>query len=679
MFTAASVNLGRGFFSELGQLAGVSRTDWSWGPLFADFDNDGQKDLFVTNGFVKDLTDLDFVKFQADEAGALPLLEQLKQMPATPTHHYAFRNNGDLTFANTVEAWGFTDNTITSGSAYADLDNDGDLDLVTNNTNGPARIDRNWQQETAPQSYLKIQVKGTSVNPYAVGVRVWVYSNNGVQYLENQPTHGFQSSMSGPLHVGLGSVEVVDSVRVQWPDGRSRLLIKPAINTILTIDYQPYISFYDFSQSPISSFFVPASGLDFVHHENVNINFDRQILLPKLYSRNGPKMAVGDVNRDGLDDVYIGGARGQTGHLFIQKTGGTFARSVQAAFEKDSTAEDCGAVFFDADGDRDLNLYVVSGGYEQFPDDPVLNDRLYLNNGPRGYGSGQFSPTVLPVMATNKDGDLDFVVGNVGQNNPFGAAVDRPVSLYYGDFDNNGSVDFYMTHFFGDKAFPTYGRDEALEQLVSLRKKFTTYKSYSSATINDIFDEVTIQKAEKLSMTEPQTGLLINDDGNLRWQPLPLWAQVAPVYAIDVADVNHDGHTDILLGGNDATYRIGKMDANRGVLLLGNGRNEFRAVPSGLTWPGDVRDIQRIKTPAGPLLAVMQNNGSVVLLNEPKKSVYQIDFTGDFPPLTGINRTPHPAQAGSAIDQTAPLGGKIAGCPSLTGWGGRGVNTPLPL
>ncbi len=732
------VNLGNGF-TEIGQLAGVSRTDWSWGPLFADFDNDGFKDLFVSNGFVRDLTDLDFVKFQADQTGNVPLLEQLKRMPSTPTHHYAFRNNQDLTFANAVDDWGFADNTIASGGAYADLDNDGDLDLVTNNTNSPARIYRNRQQETAPHTYLRIDVRGTGANPNALGARVWIYADSTVQYLENWPTHGFQSSMMGPLHVGLGEAKSVDSVRVQWPDGRSRSFLKPAINTLLQADYQVNSLIYKDQSAPDLTYFKPAPTFDFVHRENANIDFNRQILLPKLYSRNGPKLAVGDLNGDGLDDVYVCGARGQAGQLLVQQKSGAFTRTAQSVFAADSLAEDCDALFFDADGDRDLDLYVVSGGYEQFPDDPVLNDRLYLNNGISANGNVSFSRATLPAMPTNKscvkpldldrdgdldlfvggsvscglypyssasyllkndgrghftiakklelglvtdaaiadiyrdgrpeivvtaewqpvrvlvthslladpattitdfsqhptdhpdfpqlpgwwnriqatdldrDGDLDFVLGNVGQNNAFGASPETPVTLYYNDFDNNGSVDFYMTHSFSDGTFPVYGRDEALEQLVSLRRKFTDYKSYSTATIEDIFDPETIQKATKNTLTEPRTGLLINDKGQLRWQPLPLWAQVAPVYAIDVADVNNDGHADILLGGNNATYRlrIGKMDANRGVLLLGDGRNNFTSVQSGLNWTGDVRDLRRIRTATGPQLVVTQNNGPV--------------------------------------------------------------------
>lgn len=741
-------------FSELGQLAGVSRTDWSWGPLFADFDNDGQKDLFVSNGFVKDLSDLDFVKFQvgpgqvgprqADEASSQPLLEQLKRMPSTPTHHYAFRNNGNdsvapLPFTNVVNEWGFADNTIACGSAYADLDNDGDLDLITNNTNSPARIYRNRQQQTKPQTYLRIQVRGAGANPQAVGARVWVYAKGGVQYVENQPTHGFQSSMAGPMHIGLGLLKAVDSVRVQWPDGRSRLVLAPTLNTTLTIDYLDNAPIANAGFMSAKAYIEPTVGLDFTHRENFNIDFNRQILLPKLYSRNGPKMAVGDVNGDSLDDLYLCGAQGQAGQVFIQQTGGLFTASVQPALVADSTAEDCDALFFDADGDRDLDLYVVSGGYEQFPDIPALNDRLYLNN-----GRGRYTKAPLPPMASNKscvkpldfdrdgdldlfvggsvkcglfpyssesfllqndghghftitkkldlglvtdaaivdldqdhfpelivtaewqpirvlfsklfqedpaatltdfsrhndrlpnlaelrgwwnrvqaadldkDGDLDFVLGNVGQNNPFGASPDRPVTLYFGDFDRNGSVDFYMTHSFSDGVFPVYGRDEALEQLVHLRKKFTDYKSYSVATIDDVFDKETIKRAEKLLMTEPRSGLLINENGQLRWQPLPLWAQVAPTHAIDVADVNRDGHPDILLGGNDATYRIriGKMDANRGILLLGNGHNEFRSVSSGLNWTGDVRDIRRVRTATGFEWIVTQNNGPVLLYKQ---------------------------------------------------------------
>ncbi len=720
-------------FSEIGQLAGVSNTDWSWSPLFADFDNDGHKDLFVSNGFVKDLTDLDFVKFQ-DEAKGLPLLEQLKKMPTTPTHHYAFKNNGNLTFKNMVSEWGFEQSTVACGAIYADLDNDGDLDLITNNTNEPAHIYKNTQQETDPQTYLKVEING----PYSLGAKAWLYADTSLQYIENQPTHGFQSAVIAPLHFGLGKAKKIDSVRVQWADGKSRLFINPKPNQMLKFSYESDFQTFNIIQKN-EPYFQSVAGIDFLHKENLNIDFNRQILIPKLYSRNGPKMTVGDVNGDGLEDVFVCGAQNQAGALFLQNSDGKFIISKQIVIEKDAAAEDCDALFFDADNDNDLDLYVVSGGYEQRLDDAILQDRLYLNN-----GKGQFEKGTLPTMFTNKscvkpidfdldgdidlfvggsvkcglfpynsisyllkndgkahfsivqtfdlglvtdaaiadidhdkysdiivtaewqpiqvlgnkrtkeqrnkgneatkffelktqslnhsithlgwwsriaaadldnDGDMDFVVGNVGQNNQFGASPEKPVMMYYGDFDQSGSIDAYMTHFFGEKAFPIYGRDEALEQMASLRKKFIDYKSYSTATIEDVFSKETIEKATKFTFNEPRTGLLINENGELKFDPLPIEAQFAPVYAIEIADFNNDNKLDILLGGNNSTYRIrvGKMDANHGILLLGNGRNKFKATSSGLSWQGDVRDIQTINTKNGKHLIVSQNNNKVLL------------------------------------------------------------------
>lgn len=748
-------------FQELGQLAGISNTDWSWAPVFADFDNDGNKDLFITNGFVKDLTDLDFVKYQSEQGniGSIPLLEQLKKMPSTPTHHYIFKNNGDLTFSNEVKNWGFEKSTVASGAVYVDLDNDGDLDLVTNNTNEPAHVYKNTQQETKPQTFLKIKLDGTS----SFGSKVWVYTNHTLQYAEYQPTHGFQSSIVAPLHFGFGNVKTIDSVRVRWNDGTIQLIKNPKINTTLTpTPYSPtsYTStpytFKPYTYTPYTSP-TPFSLFNYTHQENLNIDFNRQILLPRLYSRNGPKMAVGDVNADGLEDVYVCGAVNQAGQLFLQKSDATFTQNPQPVFVKDATSEDCDAIFFDADGDKDLDLYVVSGGYEQALEDPLLQDRLYLND-----GKGHFMNGILPKIFTNKscvkaldydldgdldlflggsvqpsrfpmsekscllsndgkgnftkvsdwdlgivtdaaiadingdkfpeiittaewkpvqvlenvevdspqsivdsgqpsvpeskienqeskiknrqfqitqspnhsitqslgffsrikvadldnDGDTDFVVGNIGLNTPFHINQEKPLKLYYADFDKNGSIDPYMTYFFEDKSYPAAGRDEALEQVVSLRKKFTDYKSYSLSSIEDIFGKDVIENTPQLTINEAKSGILINNKGILEWKTLPMEAQVAPVYAIEVADFNKDGKLDILLGGNNSTFRIriGKMDANHGILLLGNDKNDFKATNSGLNWQGDVRDIQTIQTKKGKVLMISQNNDKMLFV-----------------------------------------------------------------
>jgi enediyne biosynthesis protein E4 len=237
------LNNGGGLFSEIGQLAGVSNTDWSWSPLFADFDNDGHKDLFITNGFVRDLSDLDFVKYLSDEESkkqggqaSASLLEQVKQMPTTPTHHYIFRNKGDLTFENTTDTWGFGGSTIAAGSVSVDLDNDGDLDIVTNNTNEVARIYQNQAQQKLPQSYLKINLKGEEANQFALGTKVYVFANGQTQYQENWPTHGFQSSNAAALHFGLKNAQKIDSIKIVWPNGKVFVQQNPKANQTLHID-----------------------------------------------------------------------------------------------------------------------------------------------------------------------------------------------------------------------------------------------------------------------------------------------------------------------------------------------------------------------------------------------------------------------------------------------------------
>jgi enediyne biosynthesis protein E4 len=717
-------------FSEIGQLAGVSNTDWSWSPLFADFDNDGYKDLFVSNGFVKDLTDLDFVKYQSDEAQDAPLLSQLKKMPSTPTHHYAFKNNGNLTFDNKTDDWGFGQSAIASGAVYADLDNDGDLDIITNNTNEPARIYENQSQQQKRQNYLKIKLKGAVQNPFAIGSKVTVYANGQQQYQELWPTHGFQSSMLESLHFGLGNPQKVDSIKIVWPDGKSWVVGHGSrVNREIVVSQESRTGSHK-SHSPhlITQVLQPVSHISFVHSENPVIDFNRQILIPYLYSSGGAHTAVSDVNGDGLEDIFAGGALNQSGAIFLQKSDGSFQKSKQPILETDAIYEDRDAAFFDADGDHDLDLYVVSGGYELVQDDPLFQDRLYLNN-----GKGTFTKGILPKLLTNKscvkaadldqdgdidlfvggfvkagrypmndpsyvltnngkgqfvttkmldlglvtdaaiadidndkkpeiiitaewqkivclqnykgkqtppishlsslisqfgwwssikaadldnDGDMDFVVGNLGLNTQMKANESQPILLYYSDFDQNGSTDPFITYFNQGKAYPLANRDEALEQVVALKKKFTDYKSYSTATIEDIFTTEQLSKAQKRTVTETRTGMLINDKGTFTFKALPIEAQFAPVYAIATDDLNNDGRKDLILAGNNTTMRIriGKMDANHGMVFLNKGQNDFIYLPqnqSGLWLNGDVRDCQTVKTKQGKQWIFSINNGPI--------------------------------------------------------------------
>jgi hypothetical protein len=417
------------FFTEIGQYAGVFSTNWSWSPLLCDFDNDGNKDLHISNGYGKNSTHMDFIKFaveqiikdQQDKA-TMPRMGFIDKIPATILKNYFFKNNGDSTFTNVSDAWGIELPTLSNGTAYADLDNDGDMDLVLNNINDYAFVYRNNSEKLSKNHFLKVKLDGTGLNKGGIGAKVEVTCKDRTCVQEFMPSRGYMSSMNHELIFGLGNASLVDQLRVTWPDLREQTLTAVQVNQTITLHNEaahtanPGIEKKVYN--PVFKLLGNKNLLDFKHIENEYNDFKEQILLPHLLSTQGPFIAKGDVNNDGLEDLYIGGAKNSPGKLFIQMRSGTFKWQHQFCFEDEKGCEDMGVVFFDADGDKDQDLYVVSGGNEFSINSPELQDRLYLNNGKGNFAKAKDH---LPVMLTSgscvitgdidNDGDPDLFVG----------------------------------------------------------------------------------------------------------------------------------------------------------------------------------------------------------------------------------------------------------------------------
>ncbi len=415
------LNSGNSTFSEIGQIAGVSNTDWSWSALFADFDNDGFQDLFVSNGYKRDFTNHDFLNYKADQEIKIAqkkagiYTEMFEKIPSSKPTNYLFKNSGGLQFDNVSDLWGFDEGGLTHGAAYADLDNDGDLDMILNNMDANAGIYRNNVGDILKNNYLKIKLLGNDQNHFAIGARVIVFAKGQLIVREQYPVRGFQSSVDPILHFGLDSVTQVDSIHVLWPKGGLQKLMGTSVNQILSIKESDTNHSTIVQKSIASPLLEEVQIMPISHVENEFIDFLIQPLLPRMYSTQGPAMVIGDINGDALNDLFVGGGKGHKGAIYLKNHKGDYSK-LQQSF--DGATEDVDASFFDADGDGDLDLYVVSGGYEFSSNEGGLQDRLYINKGDGKFDKAKnrlpsflSSGSCVRPFDFDGDGDLDLFVG----------------------------------------------------------------------------------------------------------------------------------------------------------------------------------------------------------------------------------------------------------------------------
>jgi hypothetical protein len=423
MSNMLQLNNSNGTYSEIAQLAGIAQTDWSWAPLIADFDNDGFKDIFITNGIQHDLSNQDFrnqMRQNIMNRKKVSLDEAIAMMPSSKLQNYIYKNNGDLTFSKSSDSWGITQKINSNGAAYADLDNDGDLDLIVNNQAEEASIYKN----NSISNYIAFSLHGSKNNTMGIGANIKLYSDDLQQSKSLFVSKGYQSSVTHKLNFGLGDRTTVDSLEILWSDGKKQVLKSLEINKTIDVNYQDATAATTVLKRKTKALFETLNpteiGINYRQKENIFNDFKLQVLLPQKQSESSSPIAVADVNGDNLDDLFIGNAKGAHAALYLQKSDGTFVEKNQLLFKKERIYEDTDATFFDIDNDGDLDLFVSSGGYEIEPDSPLLQDRVYLND-----GTGMFSKSKrIPSLLTNtsavttgdydQDGDMDvFICGSV--------------------------------------------------------------------------------------------------------------------------------------------------------------------------------------------------------------------------------------------------------------------------
>lgn len=529
-------------FSNVSRITGTSSTDWSWGPLFADFDNDGLKDLFVSNGTRREINNNDyFNKLEQMDNKADSLLPLSLQIPSEKIDNFIFQNKGDLNFERSNEKWGIEYKGFSNGCAYADLDNDGDLEIITNNLDDFASIFENTSAEK--NAYIKVAFSGQQGNSFGLGARVYVTAQDRTQMQELTLTRGFQSSVAPELHFGLGSVEKIDQLKVVWPDGKTQQLSEVDANQKLVFNYSEAITSKEEPGITPQLFQEDTTGFfpEYTHEENVNDDFAKQVLLPHKMSSFGPALAVGDVNGDGLDDYFVGGSKGKSGNLFIQSSNG-FEASDSQFLEQDKGSEDNGALFFDADGDGDNDLYVVSGGYEFTPDAAQLADRLYIND-----GTGNFTKADSSIIPTinisgsrayngdfNKDGKQDLLV--LGRQVP-GNYPSPAHSYILMNHSISNSIEFQLNQDMQPEAF------EALGMATSAVLTDFNNDDWLDIIVVGEWMPIRVFKNTGSGFVEVSEEMGLNIDTTGWW------------WSIEQGDFDNDGDMDYVVGNNGLNYK----------------------------------------------------------------------------------------------------------------------------
>ena len=765
---AENDSIGDPIFSDVGFFSGISETDWSWTPIVADFDNDGYRDIVVTNGYPKDLTDHDFIAFRQQSSAIASKAYTLGQIPEVKLHNYAFRNNGDVTFSDVTTDWGLETPSFSNGGTYADFDNDGDIDLMVNNINDEAFVFENtaMNDKGSGKSFVGVKLIGDTLNRNGLGAWVQLYYQGKQQSYEQTPYRGYLSSVQLNPHFGLGSVTAIDSLVIIWNNTKRQVLTQVQLNQTITVDIKNAIAINSFI-NPVfatNTLFTDVTGQLNIPYKDSSkdfIDFNIQKLLPHKFTEYGPALAVGDLDGNGLEDMVVGGSLGISPTMLLQQTNGSFAKKLvfPSADAISKQWKDVGIILFDADGDGDLDLFTASGGFEKAPNTDAYQDKLFLNDGkanflidqnalPKNYtskscvrasdydndgdldlfiagrvepwnypkpvssfiyrndsrdGKAKFSDVTKNVAKTlnniglvcdavwtdfnndgwqdlvitgewmsvlfyannkgifkditatsnlgdkkgwwtsivpgdfDNDGDIDFVVGNLGLNSFFKASEKYPVSIYAKDFDNNRNYDALPTIYLPSsqldqtkKEYPVHVRDDMTKQLISFRLKFKNYKSYATATFDQMFTKEEMQDVLKLQANYFSNSYIRNDgDGKFTMVAMPMETQYSCMNGMISDDFDGDGNLDLLATGNDygTEVQVGRYDASNGLYLKGDGKGNFKEIKilqSGWFVPDNAKALVKLRRNDGKCLFVVSHNRGKLKafeLNKPVKFI----------------------------------------------------------